>query len=70
MGVSFSSPSSEVTNFHQLSALDIDKKEVNFNTVDGKVSCPYAALLLKSLHLALVILHWLHAGGAGRERGL
>lgn len=40
MGGLFSSPSSEVKNFHELKALDIDKKEVDFNSsaVNGKVS--------------------------------
>ncbi len=35
--VSFSSPSSEATNFHQLSALDIDKQPVDFASLAGKV---------------------------------
>lgn len=37
MGGFFSSPSTEVTNYHQLSALDIEKKTVDFATLDGKV---------------------------------
>lgn len=37
MGMSFSAPSSGVTNYHQLSALDIDKQNVDFKTLDGKV---------------------------------
>lgn len=35
--VSFSSPSTEATNFHQLSALDIDKQPVDFASLAGKV---------------------------------
>lgn len=35
--VSFSTPKSEATNFHQLSALDIDKAPVDFASLDGKV---------------------------------
>lgn len=37
MGGFFSSPETEVKNFHELSALDIDKNEVNFSKFDGKV---------------------------------
>ena len=37
MGGIVSSPSSEATNYHQLNALDIDKKPVDFATLDGKV---------------------------------
>lgn len=35
--VSFSSPSTEATSFHQLSALDIDKQPVDFASLAGKV---------------------------------
>ncbi len=35
--VSFSTPKSDVKNFHELSALDIDKKNVDFSALDGKV---------------------------------
>eukprot|EP00887_Chlorella_sp_A99_P003224 scaffold9.g3224.t1 len=35
---SFSTPQSNVSNFHQLSALDIDKRPVDFSTLDGKAS--------------------------------
>jgi hypothetical protein len=35
--VSFTTPKSEAANFHALSALDIDKLNVEFSTVDGKV---------------------------------
>lgn len=35
--VSFSSPSTEATGFHQLSALDIDKQPVDFASLAGKV---------------------------------
>ncbi len=34
--VSFSTPMSDVSNFHKLSALDIDKQNVDFSTLDGK----------------------------------
>ena len=36
--VSFSTPKSEVSSFHALSALDIDKKTVEFDSLSGKVS--------------------------------
>lgn len=36
--VSFSTPKTDADNFHQLSALDIDKQAVNFATLDGKAS--------------------------------
>jgi hypothetical protein len=35
--VSFSTPKSEAANFHALSALDIDKQNVDFSAVNGKV---------------------------------
>lgn len=35
--VSFSKPKSGATNFHQLSAFDIDKQDVKFSSLDGKV---------------------------------
>ena len=35
--VSLSTPKTEASNFHQLSALDIDKQQVQFNTLEGKV---------------------------------
>ena len=35
--VSFSAPRSEATNYHQLSALDIDKQSVDFSSLAGKV---------------------------------
>ncbi|WPT11095.1 Glutathione peroxidase 1 [Picochlorum sp. SENEW3] len=37
MGGYFSSPKTDVTSFHQLSALDIDKNKVDFSTLKGKV---------------------------------
>lgn len=37
MGGFFSTPTSKITNFHQLRALDIDKKEVDFAALEGKV---------------------------------
>lgn len=37
MGGFFSAPKTETTNFHQLSALDIDKKPVDFASLEGKV---------------------------------
>jgi glutathione peroxidase-family protein len=37
MGGFFSAPKTEATNFHQLSALDIDKKPVDFASLEGKV---------------------------------
>lgn len=37
MGGFFSSPKTEVTNFHELSALDIDKKSFDFASLSGKV---------------------------------
>lgn len=35
--VSFTTPKCEATNYHQLSALDIDKQPVDFSSLDGKV---------------------------------
>lgn len=35
--VSFTKPRSDVTNYHALSALDIDKKNVDFSSLNGKV---------------------------------
>lgn len=35
--VSFSTPRSEVQNYHALSALDIDKQNVDFSSLNGKV---------------------------------
>ena len=37
MGGFFSAPSTEVSNYHQLTALDIDKKTVDFASLRGKV---------------------------------
>lgn len=37
MGGFFSSPHSEAKNFHELSALDINKQPVDFSTLSGKV---------------------------------
>ena len=37
MGGIFSNPHTDVKNFHELTALDIDKNTVDFSTLKGKV---------------------------------
>ncbi|PRW39381.1 Cation efflux system related [Chlorella sorokiniana] len=56
MGISFSTPSSDATNFHQLSALDIDKQAVDFASLDGKVVLDFKALKEKYADKGLVIM--------------
>jgi len=37
MGAFLSTPHSEAKNFHELSALDIDKNAIQFSSLSGKV---------------------------------
>ena len=57
MGSFFSTPSTEVTNYHQLSALDIDKQNVDFSTLDGKVRRPNLGCTAWLAGWAPTILH-------------
>jgi hypothetical protein len=82
MGAILARPKSDVKNFHELSALDIDKKPVDFSTLEGKVGGQpgdgrRAARRLTAETLPLMPLlfqhllcvsHCWHAGSAGRQR--
>jgi hypothetical protein len=59
--VSFSTPKTDVRNYHDLSALDIDKQEVPFSSLKGKVRRS-AALPGQGVHLG-------HHQAAGPPQG-
>lgn len=68
--VSFTKPRSEVTNYHALSALDIDKQNVDFSSLNGKVrqrGLPARTDLagLVCLAAAFATLKKAHASGCG-----